>query len=155
MSQREEVHKTIQNTKKHKLEETILNKIYYVLFIAILTISISACKNSAEPISTNPPESVEIESNKKTEQNIFVATVLDNKIKSMLLVEVIQPDKVTKVSEKILVSISTTTSLVKNDKKISEGEIKIGKKVEITYNGIKLESYPGQIRSCSQVKLLD
>lgn len=85
---------------------------------------------------------------------VFVATVLENN-ETHLLVEPVEGSAELRSADKIMISIEKTTLLRSSDNEIAISDIKIGQRVEITYDGAIAESYPAQIHTCYQIKLLN
>ncbi|NLZ38740.1 MAG: DUF3221 domain-containing protein [Firmicutes bacterium] len=84
----------------------------------------------------------------------FTATVLENNETSIL----VQPEAnatEAKSADKITISLKDAVILDINETKTNVSEIKVGKKIEISYDGVIAESYPAQINNCYQIKLLD
>ncbi len=94
-------------------------------------------------------------SNSETDNEIsFIATVLENR-GSYLLVEPVKGSDELRSSDKISVSIGDDTLLKSENEQISVDDIKAGHRVEIFYDGKIAESYPAQISTCYEIKVLD
>ncbi len=81
-----------------------------------------------------------------------MATVIENT--GSLLV---QPDEGTdemRSSDKIYLHTSDTDIRNTSNKKITITDISVNQRIEITYNGMIMESYPAQI-TASKIKLID
>lgn len=90
----------------------------------------------------------------KDDKAVFIGTVLEND-GTTLLVEPQAGSSELRSADKISISIIDTTITDKENKEISLEEIKVGERVEITYNGQIAESYPAQIHKCYKIKLID
>ncbi len=90
----------------------------------------------------------------KNNEVVFVATVLE-KSETHLLVEPVEGSAELISADKIMVYVQDTTLLLSNDINIAISDIKAEQLVEITYNGAIAESYPAQIHTCYQIKLLN
>jgi len=84
----------------------------------------------------------------------FVATVLD-KNETSILVEPVEGSMELKTADRIIVYIEKDTRLKLNNAVITMEDIEIGSRVEIFYQGDMAESYPAQIYSCYEIRLLD
>lgn len=82
----------------------------------------------------------------------FTATVLENTGSSVLVEPSADSDEI-KSSNRISVSVKDCEILDSEGNAISIDDIKVDSKIEITYGGEILESYPAQISDCSQIKL--
>ncbi|MBU5677648.1 YobA family protein [Alkaliphilus sp. MSJ-5] len=84
----------------------------------------------------------------------FIATVLENN-QSYLLVEPVEGSSELSSADKIMVSIGDETLLKSQNEQTIVDNIEVGSKVEVFYDGRIAESYPAQINTCHQVKILD
>lgn len=90
----------------------------------------------------------------KNDEVVFIGTVLENNGTTLLVEPQAESDEL-KSADKISISINDTAIKDKENKEISVEEIKVGERVEITYNGQIAESYPAQIHKCYKIKLID
>mgnify|MGYP001283592478 CR=1 FL=1 len=88
------------------------------------------------------------------EEVSFVATVLEIN-DSSLLVEPVEGSDELRSADKISVSTANAKILDSQDNEITIGDIVVGDKVEIVYDGVIAESYPAQIHKCYKVKVLE
>lgn len=85
----------------------------------------------------------------------FEATVLENN-QSNLLVQPEEGSDELRSADKIIVHINDDVKLLDSQGKgINIDDIEVGDKVQVFFNGVIAESYPGQIHKCYKVKLLD
>ncbi len=90
----------------------------------------------------------------KEKESTFRATVLQNNVASLL----VEPEKGSnemKSADKISVSAVDSSVFNSQGKTIKLSDIKTGEKVEVTYGGEILESYPAQIPNCFKIKVIE
>lgn len=116
-----------------------MKKHYFsIVLLAVALLALSSCGGAGSKDEVN-----------------FMATVVENN-QSDLLVEPEEGSDELRSADKIVVYINDDVKLVDSqDKEITIGDIKMGDKVQIFYNGAIAESYPAQIHKCYKVKLLD
>lgn len=83
---------------------------------------------------------------------IFKAEVIETG--NSLLITPDQESNEYKSSDKISVSLNDAKLMNQEDKEISKEDIKVGDIIEVTYNGVIMESYPAQI-TASSIKVVD
>ena len=92
--------------------------------------------------------------NKQIDRVTFTATVLKNNTDSLLIEPSKDSDEINS-SDRIVISLNNCQIVDSEDKEINAADIPVGGTVEITHDGIILESYPAQLNNCYKVKLLD
>lgn len=90
---------------------------------------------------------------KKVDKVTFRAIVLDNNEDSLLIEPSGDSDEI-RSSDRIVVFIGDCPIIDSEGKAISAGDIYIGSTIEITHDGMILESYPAQLHGCYKIKLL-
>jgi len=88
------------------------------------------------------------------EEFSFTAKVLENN-ETNLLVEPDEGSNELRSADKIMVFVGDTPITNADGIEVKIGDIEIGRKVELYYNGAIAESYPAQINSCYRVVVLD
>jgi hypothetical protein len=112
--------------------------------------------NGNEPNNGNVTDNADTSNNGDTSEDesniVFKAEVIE--IGNSLLIAPDQESNEYKSSDKISVSLNDTKLLNSEDKEITKEEIKVGDIIEVTYNGVIMESYPAQINA-SSIKVVD
>jgi len=110
-------------------------------FFALLSVMIILCSSACSQ-------------NEQINKVTFTATVLENNTDS-LLIEPSKDSNEINSSDKIVVSLDGCQIVDSEGKDISAADIPVKSIIEITYDGIILESYPAQMHNCYKVKLID
>ncbi len=135
-----------------------MKKLSIIMMMLLFILTVTGCGTVDKTGDTNPSQNgtkgnnINTGSDSKVKAVTFKAEVIENK--ETLL---IAPDKDSneyKSSDKMTVNLTDTVITDKDGKKITKEEIKQGDRVEITYNGLVLESYPAQIGAAT-IKVLN
>lgn len=104
-------------------------------------------------IDTVPVSDGTVDNDLQTETVSFQARILEND--AILMVEPLESESESRSADKIMLSLKNSELVDSEGKKVERTHFEEGLIVEITYDGIIMESYPAQISNVEQVKIIE